>query len=360
MRLPLFILSTTCVIFWVALNVVTGLAAEPGLKFSVNADLAQASMDDDDKQLIILDRKFLRVIDVESERVISTFEHKGDLIHRTRGLSRNGEFFGFERNVDPAKFVICRVSDQAVIAELPRYDRRSEETSLWGTQTEIADDGSFIVTVVPGRGTEIIRVDCGQDVKITRSQTIRTADELYDCGFAGGEPGALAVVAHKKIRRRDVFRVHLLDHYLRERSSVELPGWKWAGILDVSDPSNPLIAVGGELKWAVFRPEGKEILCRAFGSHSPQPLRGFEGVRSGAISPDGRWIVTALWSQMPTIGVWSLYDGVKLLEREVSQPVQMIRFSRSGKYLVLCDDRKVALYNFQQFATPASEVSRAK
>ena len=170
----------------------------------------------------------------------------------------------------------------------------------------------------------------------------------------------MAVVAHKKIRRREVFRLHLLDHYLRERSSVELPGWKWAGILDVVDPSNPLIAVGGGLEWAVFRPEGKGMVSCAFGRHAPQPLSGIQGVRSGANSPDGRWIVTALRSQMPTIGVWSLYNGVKLVEKEVPWPVQMIRFSRSGKYLALCDDRKVALYTFQQFATPASQGSQAK
>jgi hypothetical protein len=367
---------THCLLALVAGYTCDAKAQDAGLKLSVLAAAGEGAVDEQEQHLFVLDEAGLRAFDIGSGSVVFTRERKAATtsglarVNRTEGLHENGQLYahwhGIGDDASALELQIRRVDDGEVVASMPTLKSRRGTYLRASADMRLACNAAFIITPEAGSKNVIQRIELDSTPQTVESRTVRNADMILSLDFAGSDPGAVAVVGAKRLRRRQECSLYLFDERLNEVDAVELPGFASAAVLDIIAPQSPLISVGSGLYWTVYGLHEGKLTRLTFGSHTPQPLVGFQGITCGCLSPDRRWLVTALHTQTPTVAVWSLERGSNssltavpaYVEKLVPFPVDAIRFSKSGKYLVLCDLRHVAVYDFEEFSrtarTPAS------
>ena len=84
---------------------------------------------------------------------------------------------------------------------------------------------------------------------------------------------------------------------------------------------------------------------------------GLRGIMAGAISPDGKWVVTSPLNVQPTLGVWSVSNGAlkrevhlegSLNELAIERAIVRVAFSQSGEYLTASNAHYAYLLRFSE------------
>lgn len=321
----------------------------------------------------------LKVISVLSGTVTDVLTHPTNRHRRlitdtSQLLTTDATVFGYPSSDDGGELTIARVADgstivhvnPAKIIEQLGHPKGATTTSLWGTQTFLANDASHLWCILHS-ARRIVRIDLAPEPHVAASQELKgNTRSAFNLFASRDKPGL--VVATDYSPKGDLRLLRVFDHELRLLYSSKLP--RCAAYCAVDRPE-PLILLGfpQTTTWQLLRQQGKEFQPVSSAYYGPpRPDWNIDGhtMMDAAISPDGKLLVTSQASERPTICVWNPATGALLRQVELQggggykldvashHTIYRLAFSKSGKYLTAADPTNAYLLDASQLVQPTS------
>ncbi len=269
----------------------------------------------------------IKIIDLKTETVRSSLA-LGD--HRWLRVMRDAEHVAGVRK--DGAFVAYHVANGEVACLVQPHSTGAMEWSGDGQDTWISDDLSFMcMRHPPDDRFALSCVALKEPVKVVgrfAKGPYQVVSSLLLANVEG--EGRVAVIMIPKVRPKRSWKLLLMDTEFRELGEMNVPSG--TQLRDIRGGRYPMALLVNGPNWTLLSLDQDILQAVRSGKHNPTGHpKAF--LYTGAISPDGQWLVTILYSRTSRLGIWSVATGTLVRELRLKGFARGCRFNSTGNRL---------------------------